>query len=95
VFDGHQGGAAPFAADGEPLGQPQQGQQDRRRDTDLRIGGQRTHQHGGGPHDQQRVDQHPLAADPVSVVPEDDAAEWTCDEPDAECREGQQESGGR
>ena len=37
VFQRHQGGAAPFAADGEALDQPQQDQQDRGEDADGRA----------------------------------------------------------
>ena len=47
VFDGHQGGAAPLAADGEALHEPQEREQDRRGEPDHGVAGHQAHERGG------------------------------------------------
>jgi hypothetical protein len=82
VLGRHQDRAAPLAADGEALGEPADEQQDRCRDADRRVCRQQADREGRDPHHHQRDDQHLLAADAIAEVPEDDAAERTCREPD-------------
>jgi hypothetical protein len=88
--------AAPLAADGEALRDPQHDQQDRCGHPDLLVGGQQPDQEGRDAHRHQRGDEGHLPADLVADVPEDHAAERARDEPDgerAERREGAGERG--
>jgi hypothetical protein len=70
VLGGQQRGAAPLAADGEPLREPQQHQDDRCGDADRRRAGQQPDRDGRQAHQGQRGDQGALAAEPVAQVPE-------------------------
>ena len=53
VFGGHQGRAAPFAAQADTLADAAQAQKQRRGDADVFIGGQEADAHGGKPHGHQ------------------------------------------
>ena len=90
VLEAHQDRAAPFGAEREPLHDPHGDEQDRGPDADLRVGGQEADQHGRDPHEQQGADEDRLAADPVTQVAADDAAERTHGEADAERCESEQ-----
>ena len=80
VLGGHQHRAAPLAADGEALQQPADQQQDRGGDADGGVRRQQADREGAEAHHQQRDDEHLLAADPVTEVAEDHAAERAGDE---------------
>ena len=84
VFQCHECGAAPFAADGEALDQAQQDQQDRGEDADGLVGGQQADREAGRAHDAHRQDEHRFTADPVAEVAEDDPAEGADDVADGE-----------
>ena len=75
VLDGHQRRTTPLAADAEALSEAQHDEQNRCPDADRGVAGQQAHQHRRRAHEQQRVDQHWLAADLVAVMGEDGAAE--------------------
>ncbi len=86
----HQHGAAPLAAEAEALHEAQRDQQDRRPDADRGVGRQQADGERGTAHQQQGHDQDVLAAEPVAVVAEDDAAERPGDEADGVGGEGEQ-----
>ena len=90
VLHRHQGGAAPFTADREALKEPQDGEQDRRRQPDHGVAGHQTHQGRRDTHHDQGDDQHLLASDAVTEVAEHDTADRTGQEAHAEGGEGQQ-----
>jgi hypothetical protein len=92
VFDRQQQTAAPFAAQGQTLDQAQQGEQDRRPDSDGIVGRQQAHQYGGSAHQGQRRHQGLLPADAVTDVAEDHAAEGAHDEGQRERRQRQGEA---
>ena len=83
-----QHGAAPFAADGEALDEPQHHQQGRGPVPDLRERRQAAHEEGGGAHQQQAELQQPLASVPVPELAEDDPAEGAGGEADGVGHEG-------
>jgi hypothetical protein len=87
MFDGHQCRAAPFTADGEPLHETEQSQQDGSGDADLGMRGQEADKDCRNTHADKRIDQHPFAPQAVTEVAENDAAQWACEEPDPEGRE--------
>ena len=95
VLHGQHHRAAPLAADAEALSQAEDHQEDRGGHADGAVGGQQADQERGNPHDQQREDQHLLAADPVAVVAEDDPADRAGQEADGVSAEGQQRAGKR
>ena len=84
VFQRHQRGAAPFAADGEALDQPQHDQQDRGEDADGLVGGEQADREAGRAHDAHGQHEHGFAADPVTEVAEDDPAERADDVADGQ-----------
>ena len=84
VLDGEQHGAAVLPADADPLEDPQHDQQDRRPHPDRVVRREQADQRRADPHDQQRQDQHLLAADPVAEVAEDQAADGSGEEADGE-----------
>jgi hypothetical protein len=90
VFDGHQGGAAPFAADGEALHEPEDREQDRCGEPDHGVAGHQAHERGGHTHGDQGDDEHLLAADAVAEVAEHDATDGSGQEPHTEGGERQQ-----
>ena len=94
VLRGEQGGTGPLAADRESLTETQQHQQDRCRDPDRRRAGQQSDHEGRDAHQDERGDQRLLAADPVTVVPEQHGAHRPGDERHGECREGSDRPGG-
>ncbi|MNL11620.1 hypothetical protein D3C87_1324600 [compost metagenome] len=75
VFGYQQNRAAPFTAEGKPLDQPQQHQQQRRRITDLVEAGQAAHQESGDADHHQAQLQQALAAEFVTVVTEHQATQ--------------------
>ena len=75
MFCGEQDGAAPFAAEGESLDDPQQCQQDRGEDADTREIGEEADRAGCDTHDADRPEKCAFAADPVTEVPEEDGPE--------------------
>src|SRR4029079_713276 len=91
IFVGHQHGAAPFAAKPDALQDAQQEQNDRGRDADLLITGQKSDQHRGDTHDHQRQDEHAFAADAVTEVTENESADRTRDKADREGGVGKQD----
>ena len=95
VLDGHQRRTTPLAADAKALCKAQHDEQNRCPDADRGVAGQQPHQHRRRAHEQQRVDQHRLAADLVAVMGEDGAAEGPRDEPDGERSESGQGPGHR
>ena len=95
VLGGHQHRAAPLAADGEALQQPADQQQDRRRDADGGVRRQQADRERRDAHHHQRDDEHLLAADPVTEVAEDHAAEGPGDEAERVGAEGEQRRGDR
>ena len=95
VLDGHQRRTTPLAADAEALSEAQHDEQNRCPDADRGVAGQQAHQQRCRAHEQERVDQHRLAADLVAVVGEDGAAEGPRDEPDGERSESGERPGHR
>ena len=95
VFVGHQDRAAPFGAVGQALDDADQDEQDAGPDTDARVGGQQADAERGQPHQHQAGDENRFAADLVTEVPADDAAEGADQEADTEGGEGQQGPGER
>ncbi|MCO5546627.1 hypothetical protein L7F22_000058 [Adiantum nelumboides] len=87
VLDGEGDRAAPLAADRDALQQPEQGQQQRGRQTDRQVGGQQADQPGDDPDHRHRDDQAAAPADPVAEVAEDHRADRARGEPDRERRE--------
>ncbi len=90
VFHHHEYGAAPLATVGQPLDEPQHDQEDGGQNADLLVGGQQSNQGGGHTHDDQGEHQHGLAAQPVAIVPGNDAADGACQKADAEGGKRQQ-----
>ena len=84
VFQRHQRGAAPFAADGEALDQPQQDQQDRGESADGVVGREQADGEAGHAHQGHGQHEHGFAADPVTEVTEDHPAQRPDDVPDGE-----------
>ena len=84
VLGGHEDGAAPLAADADALEEAQGHEQDRGPDADGVVVGQQADADGGRAHEQQRGDQHRLAAGLVTEVAHDHAAEGAGDEADRE-----------
>ena len=84
MFQRHQRGAAPFAADGEALDQPQHDQQDRGEDADGLVGREQADREAGRAHDAHGQHEHGLAADPVAEVTEDHPTEGPDDVADGE-----------
>ena len=95
VFVGHQDRAAPFGAVGQALHDADHDEQDAGPDTDALVGGQAADEEGGEPHQEQAGHQNGFAAELVTEVPADDAAERADQEPDAQGAEGQQGGGQR
>jgi hypothetical protein len=95
VLVAHQDGAAPFGAECQTLDDADGHQQHRREHTHRGVGGQQADRERGQAHDDERGDQHGLAADLVAEVATDDAAEWAGGEADTEGREGSQRAGHR
>ena len=91
----HQDGAAPLATDADALGDPQEGQQDRRCDADGGVAGKQADEERRHAHEDERRHQRGLPAHPVAVVPEDRRADRTGGEPDEQGREGEQDAGER
>ena len=94
VLGGHQDGAAPLAADREALHQAAGQQEERGGDADGGVRRQQADREGRDAHQEERSDEHLLAADPVTEVAEDDAAEGAGDEAERVGAEGQQGRGG-
>src|SRR6185312_3309840 len=88
VFDGHQGGTGPFGPVAHALQDAQQEQQGGGDPAGGVVGGQQADGGGRQPGEQQGGDQDGLAADPVAVVPAEDAADGAGDEPDGVGGEG-------
>ncbi|WP_206322732.1 hypothetical protein [Streptomyces sp. HNM0575] len=61
-----------------PTAKAQQHQHDRRPAADLRVRREHADEEADRAHQRHRRHQHPLAAEPVAEVPEDHAAEGTC-----------------
>ncbi len=80
VLGDHQHRAAPLAADGEALEQPAEDEEQRGREADRGVRRQQADGERAEAHHQQRDDQHLLAADPVTEVAEDHAADGAGDE---------------
>ena len=95
VLGGHQHRAAPLAADGEALDQAAGQEQDRGADADAGVRREQADREGRDTHQEQRGDEHLLAADPVTEVAEDDAAEGARHEAERVGAERQHGRGGR
>ena len=65
-------------------------QQHRRPDADRRVGRQQADEERRDAHDDERIDQHRLAADPIAEVAEDDAAQRSREKPDRKGAERRQ-----
>ena len=74
----------------KPWQQPQEDEQDRRGNADLAVGRQTADQEGRDAHQQQREDQHPLAAELVADVAHEERADRPRHVADAERGERQQ-----
>jgi hypothetical protein len=75
VLGRHQDRATPLATDGHPLQYAQRDEGDRRPDTDLPVGRERTDQEARDAHQGHRRDEHLLPPDAVTEVAEQDPAE--------------------
>src|SRR6185436_424615 len=95
VFVGHQDGAAPFCAVGQALDDADDDEQDAGPDADRLVGGQAADEEGRDAHDEQAGDENWFAAEFVTEVAADDAAEGADQEADAQGGEGQQGGGKR
>ena len=84
VLDGQQHGAAVLTTNADALQDAECDQQDRSPDPDGVVRREQADQRRTDSHDQQRQDQHLLAADPVSEVAEDQAADRPGQESDRE-----------
>ena len=84
VFVGHQDRAAPFGAVGQALDDADEDEQDAGPDADGLVGGQQADEEGGQAHQDQAGDENRFAADLVTEVPADDAAERADQEPDTQ-----------
>ena len=93
VLAGQQHRAAPFAADADALGEPQDDQRDRREHPDGGVPGQQPDQHGRDADQHQRADQDVLATQLVAEPAEEDAADRAGEEPDGVGGERQQRAG--
>jgi hypothetical protein len=78
----HQHRAAPLAAHSDALHDPEEREQDRRRDTDAGVAREHPHERRRDAHEGQRRDQGALAAEPVAVMAEDRRADRSSGEPD-------------
>src|SRR6476620_11214739 len=90
-----QNGACPFAAECKALHDPEQQQQRRGEHTDLRGGGQQSHQRRCSAHQEHGQREGLLSAYPVTDMAEHEAADRPDDESDGECCERQQSAGQR
>jgi hypothetical protein len=95
IFGGQQHGAAPLAAQAQPLAKPTQRQKHRGQETDRAVGRQQTDQDGRDPHGQQRRHQRCLAPDPIAEVAEQRRPDRPREERQREGRERLQGRGGR
>jgi hypothetical protein len=86
----HQDGTAPFGAERQALHDADEYQQGGGQQPNLAVGGQQADQEGGHTHQDQRRDQHGLAAHLVAEVAADDAAQRAGREADAQGGEGGQ-----
>ena len=93
VLEAHEDGPAPLGAEGQALDDADEDEQDPGPHADLVVGGQGADEDGRDAHQQQRADEHRLAADLVAEVAADDPAERPDGEPDAE--RGEREQGAR
>lgn len=66
------------------MDESQHHQEYRRTRPDGGVAGQHTHQRARDTHDHEGEDQYLLAADAIAQLPEDEGAEWTREESDAE-----------
>ena len=80
----HQHGAAPLPSNADALNRPQHDEQNGRPDADGRVRGKQSDEERRDAHDDERIDQHGLAADAIAEVAEHDAAQGPRDEPDGE-----------
>ncbi len=95
VLEGQRVRAALLTRGRQALHDAEQDQQDRREHADGRIRRQGTDEERRRAHQQQRQDQHLLAAHPVTEVTDDDGADRTGHVRDAEGGQGEQGRGGR
>src|SRR5712691_494364 len=95
MLDRHQHRAAPLAADAEPLRDSQHDQQYRRPDADLVVGGKTADQESRNAHDQQRENQHRLAADLIAEVTADYSSDGPRRKPDRVSTERSERAGQR
>ena len=93
VFAGQQDGAAPFAADGDTLGEAQQHQDDRRGDADAGVAGQESDEERRDADEQQRDHQQLFASDDVAESAEHEPTDRACDVADGVG--GEREQGSR
>ena len=95
VFNGHEDGTTPFAANTEALDQTQDHQEDGRGNTDRGVAGQQADRDCGTTHHEQRQHEHLLATDPVAEVPEHQTTHGPGDERHREGRKGAHLAGHR
>ena len=94
VLDDEGHSARPFAADEQTLQDAQEHEQHRRCEADGGVGRQGTDEAGDDADSDDRDHENLAPADLVADAAEDETADGTCGEPDAEGREGRQRSGG-
>ena len=90
VLERHEDRAAPFRTEGDALDDADEHEEHGSEQPDLLVGRQHADEHRGDAHQEERADEHRLAADPVAEVAADDAAEGAHREADAEGGEAEQ-----
>jgi hypothetical protein len=90
MFEHHQCGAAPFTTEPDPLDDPQRDQKNGRPDADLLVGGQQADGESAQAHDDQRDEEHRLAAQLVAEKAEECATEGPGEEADGGAAKGGQ-----
>ncbi len=93
VLDEEDDGAAELAAGRDPLDETQDDEQDRREQTDTRVGRQQPEEEGRQPHHRHRNGQQPASPEAVADPAVDHAAERPRQEADGEGRIGAEQRG--
>ena len=75
VFECHECGTAPLAADGQSLDEAESDQEQRSGHADRGLSGEQTDTGAGHPHQDHGQDEHLLTAKPVTEMPEDRTTE--------------------
>ena len=94
VFNGQQHGAAPLTAQANALAEAAEGESERGEEAEGAVAGKAADEERGGAHGAESEDEGALAADAVSIVAEEGAADGAGDEGDAEGGQGGEDGGG-